>query len=62
MRWASDSRIYFIAATLFLIAALIAFFSDGVSLRPVLGLAMAVGLVLIGKKARRDSRSGLPPG
>jgi hypothetical protein len=36
MRWASDWRIYYIAAALFLIAALIAYFNDGLGLRPVL--------------------------
>ncbi len=62
MRWVSDWRIYYVAAALFLIAGLISFFSDGLGLRPVLGLAMAAALVLIGNKAHRDRQSELPPG
>jgi hypothetical protein len=62
MRWASNWRIYYIAATLFLIAALISFFNGGLTLRPVLGLVMAAALVLIGNKARGENEGELPPG
>jgi hypothetical protein len=62
MRWASDWRIYYVAAALFLIAAVISFFNDGLGLRPVLGLVMAGTLALIGNKARKESRGELPPG
>jgi len=61
MRWASDWRIYFVAAALFLVAALLSFFNDGLGLRPVLGLVMAGALVLIGNKARKEGPGGLPP-
>jgi len=61
MRWTSDWRIYYVAAALFLIAALISFFNDGLSIRPVLGLAMFVGMAMIGHKARKDVQGGLPP-
>jgi hypothetical protein len=62
MRWTSNWRIYYIAAALFGIAALIAFLNDGVGLRSLLGLVMAGALVLIGIKARRESGGDLPPG
>jgi hypothetical protein len=62
MRWASDWRTYYVAAALFLIAALIAFFNDGLGLRPVLGLVMSGALVVIGNKARREGHGELPPG
>ena len=62
MRWVSDWRIYYVAAALFLVAALISFFNDGLGLRPALGLVMAGALVLIGNKAHRDRESELPPG
>lgn len=62
MRWVSDWRIYLVAAALFLIAALISFFNDGLGLRPVLGLAMGGALAFIGNKARREGQSELPPG
>ncbi len=61
MRWASNWRIYYVAATLFLIAAMLSFFNDGLTLRPVLGLVMAGVLVFLGRKARRESEGGLPP-
>lgn len=61
MRWASDGRIYYIAAALFLIAALISFFNDGFGLRPVLGLVMGGALVFIGNKARNERPGELPP-
>jgi len=62
MRWASDWRIYYVAAALFLIAALIAFFNDGLGLRPVLGLVMSVCMALLGNKARKEGHGELPPG
>ena len=62
MRWANDWRIYYVAAALFLIAALIAFFNDGLGLRPVLGLVMSGALAVLGNKARKESHGGLPPG
>jgi hypothetical protein len=61
MRWTSDWRIYYVAAALFLIAGTISFFNDGLGVRPVLGLAMFVGMAMIGHKARKDMQSGLPP-
>jgi hypothetical protein len=61
MRWASNWRIYYVAAALFLVAALISFFNDGLTMRPVLGLLMAGALVLIGTKARREGAGELPP-
>ena len=62
MRWASDWRIYYIAAALFLIAALISLFNDGLGLRPVLGLVMSGGLAMIGNKARKEVHGEQPPG
>jgi hypothetical protein len=61
MRWASDWRIYYIAAALFLIAALIAYFNDGLGLRPVLGLVMSGAMALLGNKARKEGHGELPP-
>jgi hypothetical protein len=61
MRWASDWRIYYVAAAMFLMAGLIAFFSDGLGLRPVLGLVMSVAMALLGSKARKEGAGGLPP-
>ena len=62
MRWTSDWRIYYIAAALFLVAGVIAFFNDGLGLRPVLGLAMCASMAMLGHKARKDVQGGLPPG
>jgi len=62
MRWTSDWRIYYVAAALFLIAALISFFNDGLTIRPVLGLAMFAGMAMLGNKARKEVQGGLPPG
>jgi hypothetical protein len=62
MRWASDWRIYYVAAALFLIAACLSFFNDGLTVRPVLGLAMFAGMAMIGYKARKDGQGELPPG
>ncbi len=62
MRWASDWRIYYIAAALFLIAASFSFFNDGFGLRPVLGLVMSGALALLGNKARNERPGELPPG
>ena len=62
MRWASNWRIYYVAAALFLFAALLSFFNDGLGLRPVLGLVMGGALVAIGNKARKEVQGELPPG
>lgn len=62
MRWASDWRIYFVAAALFLIAALVAFYNDGLGLRPGLGLVMAGAMAVLGNKARKEGHGELPPG
>lgn len=62
MRWASDWRIYYVAAALFLIAGLIALFNDGLGLRTGLGLVMAGAMAVLGNKARKDGAGGLPPG
>ena len=61
MRWTSDWRIYYVAAALFLVAGTISFFNDGFGVRSALGLAMFVGMGLVGYKARKDMQSGLPP-
>ena len=58
MRWTNDWRIYFIAAALFLVAGISAWVNDGLGLRPVFGLAMAAGMVLIGLKAKREAGGG----
>jgi hypothetical protein len=60
MRWTNDWRIYFIAAAIFLSAGAIAWVVDGFGLRPVFGLGMALGMALIGTKARREA-GGTPP-
>ena len=62
MRWASDWRLFYIAAALFLIAALIAFFNDGLGLKPVLGLVMSGTMAVLCNKARKEGGGGLPPG
>jgi hypothetical protein len=62
MRWTSDWRIYYVAAALFLIAASLSFFNDGLTIRPVLGLAMFAGMAMIGNKARKEAQGELPPG
>jgi hypothetical protein len=62
MRWASDWRIYIVAAALFLIAALVAFYNDGLGLRPALGLVMAAAMAVLGNKARKEGYGELPPG
>ena len=60
MRWTNDWRIYYVAAGLFLIAAVLAWANDGFGLRPALGLVMAAGMAMIGHKARREA--GTPQG
>jgi hypothetical protein len=55
MAWTRDWRIYYIAAALFLIAGGLAWMNDGLGLRPVFGLVMAIGMGLIGHKARREA-------
>jgi hypothetical protein len=62
MRWASNWRIYYVAAALFFVAALISYFDDGLGLRPLLGLTMSGAMALIGNKARKESPGELPPG
>ena len=55
MAWTKDWRIYYIAASLFLIAGILSWVNDGLGLRPVFGLAMAIGMGLIGHKAKREA-------
>lgn len=61
MRWTLDWRIFYVAAALFLVAALIAYFNDGLGLRPVLGLFMSGAMAVLGNKARKEGTGGLPP-
>lgn len=61
MRWTSNWRIYYVAAALFIIAAVIALANDGVGIRPVFGFAMAAGMAMIGTKARRETTRDTPP-
>ena len=40
----------------------LAIMNDGPGLRPILGFVMAICLVLIGSKAKREARDKAPPG
>jgi len=55
MRWTNDWRIYYVAAGLFIVAGILALVNDGLGLRPVLGLVMAAGMAMIGRKAQREA-------
>jgi len=48
----AQSKFYFIAAGLFLIAAAIGFFDRGIELKTVAGLIMAGVMIALGMKAR----------
>ena len=56
MAWTKDWRIYYIAASLFLIAGVMSWVNDGLGLRPVFGLAMAIGKGVI--EAAGTTRNG----
>jgi hypothetical protein len=53
----AQSKFYFIAAALFVIAAAIGYFERGVELKTVAGLIMAVVLVTLGIRARKTAAS-----
>jgi hypothetical protein len=53
----AQSKFYFIAAALFVIAAAIGYFERGVELKTAAGLIMAVVLVTLGIRWRRTSAS-----
>ena len=51
----AQSKFYFIAAALFLLAAAIGFFDRGVELKTVVGLVMAGAMITLGLKARKTA-------
>lgn len=53
MSLAAQSKLFFIAALLFLIAAAIGFASRGIELKTVFGVIMAGAMVTLGIKARK---------
>ena len=57
MSLAAQSKLYFLAALLFLIAAAIGFADRGIELKTVLGLIMAGVMVMLGLKARKGTAS-----
>jgi hypothetical protein len=57
MSLAAQSKLFFIAALLFLIAAAIGFASRGIELKTVFGLIMAGVMVTLGIKARKGASS-----
>ena len=59
MGWTKNWRIYYVAAALFLIAGCLAWMNDGLGLRPAFGLLMAIGMALIGNKARHEDSDGM---
>jgi hypothetical protein len=54
MRLSAQSKLYFLAAALFLVAVVLALSDGGFELRAVLGLVMAGAMVALGLKARRE--------
>lgn len=57
MSLAAQSKLFFIAALLFLVAAAIGFADRGIELKTVFGLIMAGALVTLGIKARKGAAS-----
>jgi hypothetical protein len=52
MSLSAQSKLYFVAAALFVIAAAIGISDHGVELKSILGLVMAGAMVALGLKAR----------
>ena len=57
MGLAAQSKLYFVAALLFLIAAAIGFADRGIELKTAFGLVMAGVMVTLGLKARKGAAS-----
>ena len=57
MGLAAQSKLYFVAALLFLVAAAIGFADRGIELKTVFGLVMAGVMVTLGLKARKGAAS-----
>jgi len=55
MSLATQSKLYFVAAALFVIAVAIGFFDRGVELKTVAGLTMAGVMIALGLKARKTA-------
>jgi hypothetical protein len=53
----AQSKFYFIAAALFVIAAAIGYFDRGIELKTFAGLIMAVVMVTLGIRARKTAAS-----
>jgi hypothetical protein len=53
----AQSKFYFIAAALFVIAAAIGYFDRGIELKTVAGLIMAGVMVTLGVRARKTAAS-----
>ena len=57
MNLGAESKLYFIAAALFVLAAAIGWYDEGIELKTGLGLVMAGAMVALGLKARKDSNA-----
>ena len=57
MSLAAQSKLFFVAALLFLIAAAIGFADRGIELKTVFGLIMAGTMITLGVKARKGAAS-----
>jgi len=55
MNLGAQSKLYFVAAMLFVVAAAIGFFDRGVEIKTVAGLIMASVMFALGVKARKGS-------
>ena len=57
MSLAAQSKLYFVAALLFVIAAAIGFADRGIELKTIFGLIMAGVMIMLGLKARKGAPS-----
>jgi len=55
MSLATQSKLYFVAAALFIIAAAIGFLDRGIELKTIAGLVMAGVMITLGMRARKGA-------
>lgn len=60
MSLATQSRLYFIAAGLCVIADALSISNEGVEVKTLVGVIFAGGMIMLGLKARKTAQDGQP--